>query len=186
MNKVYIAVDKDGKEKIFDTEYPRRILPTFYKHCWINDGYFIVLPKGTIRKLIGRDLTWEDEPVELTSEMLRTNTTSDIFRAVRTIDRNPDKSGWHDTDEGNLFYFREQYAWSCNEERISEEFPSIWYEPVELTEDKQEKQTGVCNRCGGELFHDYDMDAYPYGDKIEFDRCVLCGEKNNVKMLKSE
>lgn len=33
------------------------------------DGYRIdftvVLPKGTIKKLIGRDLTWEDEPVEI-------------------------------------------------------------------------------------------------------------------------
>ena len=25
----------------------------------------IVLPKGSIKKLIGRELTWEDEPVEL-------------------------------------------------------------------------------------------------------------------------
>ena len=29
--------------------------------------YSIVLPKGTIKKLIGRDLTWEDEPVNLLS-----------------------------------------------------------------------------------------------------------------------
>lgn len=27
--------------------------------------YLVVLPKGSIKKLIGRDLTWEDEPVEL-------------------------------------------------------------------------------------------------------------------------
>lgn len=27
--------------------------------------YTIELPKGTIKKLIGRDLTWEDEPVEI-------------------------------------------------------------------------------------------------------------------------
>lgn len=29
--------------------------------------YSIVLPKGTIKKLIGRDMTWEDEPVNLLS-----------------------------------------------------------------------------------------------------------------------
>ena len=29
------------------------------------DDYSIVLPKGTIKKLIGRDLTWGDEPVEI-------------------------------------------------------------------------------------------------------------------------
>lgn len=28
----------------------------------------IKLPKGSIKKLIGRDLTWKDEPVELTEE----------------------------------------------------------------------------------------------------------------------
>lgn len=28
----------------------------------------ISLPKGSIKKLIGRDLTWEDNPVELKEE----------------------------------------------------------------------------------------------------------------------
>ena len=28
-------------------------------------GYSIELPKGTISKLIGRELSWDDEPVEL-------------------------------------------------------------------------------------------------------------------------
>lgn len=30
-----------------------------------SDDCIVELPKGTIKKLIGRDLTWEDEPVEL-------------------------------------------------------------------------------------------------------------------------
>lgn len=34
-----------------------------------RDGSFkdkpIELPKGTIKKLIGKDLTWEDDPVEI-------------------------------------------------------------------------------------------------------------------------
>ena len=38
-----------------------------YKHEWIDDEYCgcINLPKGSIKKLIGRGLSWEDEPVEL-------------------------------------------------------------------------------------------------------------------------
>lgn len=28
----------------------------------------VILPKGSIKKLIGRDLTWQDEPVELKEE----------------------------------------------------------------------------------------------------------------------
>lgn len=31
----------------------------------LTDTYDIVLPKGSIKKLIGRDLTWEDEPVKI-------------------------------------------------------------------------------------------------------------------------
>lgn len=27
-----------------------------------------IIPKGTIKKLIGRDLTWQDEPVEYSGE----------------------------------------------------------------------------------------------------------------------
>lgn len=34
----------------------------------IFDSCAIGLPKGSIKKLIGRELTWEDEPVELKSE----------------------------------------------------------------------------------------------------------------------
>lgn len=53
----------------------------FKKNIWHScqeepeKGEFIVtefcaigLPKGSIKKLIGRELTWEDEPVELKSE----------------------------------------------------------------------------------------------------------------------
>ena len=31
--------------------------------------YSIVLPKGTIKNLIGRDMTWEDEPVLLSADV---------------------------------------------------------------------------------------------------------------------
>ena len=35
-------------------------------NIWFNSyGQSIVLPKGTIKKLIGRDLTYNDDPVEL-------------------------------------------------------------------------------------------------------------------------
>jgi hypothetical protein len=60
----YVAVDKDGNERIFDC------CPYRYKHYtkWFydyEDYKSMNLPKGSIKKLIGRTLTWEDEPVEL-------------------------------------------------------------------------------------------------------------------------
>lgn len=30
-----------------------------------DEGSYIELPKGSIKKLIGRELSWNDEPVEL-------------------------------------------------------------------------------------------------------------------------
>ena len=60
----WVAVDKNGDEVIFDFE-PHRWNDSF----WAEDfGDYIYLPKGTIKKLIGRDLIWSDEPVELKEE----------------------------------------------------------------------------------------------------------------------
>lgn len=61
----YLCVDPDGEELIYPTN-PKR---GFYFGaqcqeipCWERDQE-IELPKGSIAKLIGRELTWEDEPV---------------------------------------------------------------------------------------------------------------------------
>lgn len=95
-NKItaWVAVDKDGTEKIFNSIPIRRndlisiafgivtqrtIRNAYNKNKrrkwaahWSTDETdplpegAIVLPKGSIQKLIGRNLTWKDEPVELT------------------------------------------------------------------------------------------------------------------------
>lgn len=61
----WVAVDKDGTENIFQFR-PRRgnngFIPLYLY------SMFLTLPKGSIKKLIGRDLTWEDESVELRNE----------------------------------------------------------------------------------------------------------------------
>ena len=58
----WLAVNKAGIEQIFELKPIR----------WGNYGWVPVwrtnsvsIPKGTIAKLIGRELTWEDEPYEL-------------------------------------------------------------------------------------------------------------------------
>lgn len=64
----WVTVDKDGSERIFEQK-PRR----FVQSIWVsthndyrNRFYdFVELPKGSIKKLIGRELSWSDEPVEL-------------------------------------------------------------------------------------------------------------------------
>lgn len=65
MSKVYLSVDQDGAEKKFD-DMPIRYYNPFINY-WIpspnNLSVYGELPIGTIQKLTGRKLTWEDEPV---------------------------------------------------------------------------------------------------------------------------
>lgn len=62
----FLAVDADGTECIYD-KIPMRsesFEKLWRRHDRIRDNY-VKLPTGSIKKLIGRELTWEDEPVEL-------------------------------------------------------------------------------------------------------------------------
>ena len=58
----WVAVDKDGRECIYQFRPKRgdnQFIPLYeYSMC-------LVLPKGSIKKLIERDLSWEDDAVEL-------------------------------------------------------------------------------------------------------------------------
>ena len=56
---VYLAVDKDGTETIFN-EVPPLKKKAGYWSSPLNIGDSIELPKGTIKKLTGKDLTFED------------------------------------------------------------------------------------------------------------------------------
>lgn len=57
----WVAVDKNGEEWIYNSE-PNRCEETFAG--MIGEGQ-LELQIGSIKKLIGRELTWCDEPVEL-------------------------------------------------------------------------------------------------------------------------
>lgn len=57
----WLAVDKTGEENIFQFR-PVRIETKFrplYPYSMT-----LTLPKDTIKKILGYDLTWEDDPVE--------------------------------------------------------------------------------------------------------------------------
>lgn len=59
-----VAVDKDGCEHIFDVlKHPYR-QQDHWKVKYTHETR-IPLRKGSIKKLIGRELTWDDEPVEI-------------------------------------------------------------------------------------------------------------------------
>lgn len=54
----------EEQELIWEFE-PRRFDGSHEYEDWCDGGDYFILPKGSIKKLIGRDLTWEDEPVNL-------------------------------------------------------------------------------------------------------------------------
>ena len=68
----WVAVRKNGKEGIFSHKPTRdEELDLWYDEVEDGGVFYdteISLPKGTIKKLIGKDLTWEDNPVELKKE----------------------------------------------------------------------------------------------------------------------
>ena len=68
----FVEIKKDGKEIIFDyknigdTNFNAfRVSKELNKELKYVKTAEIILPKGSIEKLIGRKLTWEDDPVEL-------------------------------------------------------------------------------------------------------------------------
>ena len=61
----WLATDKDGEEYIYDSK------PIREGNIWITEGLYDnvnKLPEGSIEKLIGKKLTWDDEPYEILSE----------------------------------------------------------------------------------------------------------------------
>ena len=59
----WVATDQNGEEWIYV------VIPVREDTAWYpSTGDYIDLPKGSIRKLIGKDLTWQDEPVELKAD----------------------------------------------------------------------------------------------------------------------
>lgn len=59
----WVAVDKDGSEWIYNSKPHRE------DESWVDDYLNLVpLPKGAIKKLIGKELGWEDNPEEVLFE----------------------------------------------------------------------------------------------------------------------
>jgi len=56
-----------------------------------------------------------------------------LFEQILTEKRNPNKSGWYDTDKGQLFYWADKKEWSCRDDRVSEEYPKVWYSPYTIS-----------------------------------------------------
>lgn len=75
MKKMYLAVEENGQEVIFSSEPERDNIDGIWVESGVikNGGSFELL-KGSIKKLIGKELTWEDEPVELEEGVLELKT----------------------------------------------------------------------------------------------------------------
>ena len=65
----FVCVDPDGQELIFRNK-PCRCDDQYWAFSYYvsREHFAIELPKGSIAKLIGRELMWSDEPVQLKDE----------------------------------------------------------------------------------------------------------------------
>lgn len=62
----WLAVDYSGE--YISAKKPFRDMFNIGYYSFHNDSERIKLPNGTIKKIIGRDLDWSNEPVELKEE----------------------------------------------------------------------------------------------------------------------
>ena len=62
----YLAVEPNGNELIF-SEPPRRCdeYSTCGWFCSSNSSQCVSVPRGTIKKITGKTITWNDEPIKL-------------------------------------------------------------------------------------------------------------------------
>ena len=58
-----LAVNKNGTEVI--TDNINNTHRNIFEGYWYCCSQIIALPKGTIEKIIGRKLTWDDAPVKI-------------------------------------------------------------------------------------------------------------------------
>ena len=66
----WVAVTKQGREFISMCK-PIRVMDEDNYYGWKGTFIEVSLYSGSIKKLIGRELTWNDSPVELKEELLR-------------------------------------------------------------------------------------------------------------------
>ena len=71
----WLAVDKSNQEYVYKSRPTRCELEDLgfgETGEWASDRCHLWLPNGSIKRLIGRELTWEDEPVEFTEVIMCT------------------------------------------------------------------------------------------------------------------
>lgn len=64
----WLCVNEKGIGQMFKNKLIRRYEKESFNYWfdfYFRDDNVINLPKGTIKKITGRDLTWLDEPIEL-------------------------------------------------------------------------------------------------------------------------
>jgi len=69
----------------------------------------------------------------------------EITIKVSVRDTNPSISGWYDTNKDKLYWFATMEAWSCREDRVSEEYPTWWLK--QLTSDSDSLPEVTLKNC---------------------------------------
>lgn len=62
----YLAVDENGDEYIFQSEPKRYMKDGDWIPNYEYDRDYVLVPNGTIEKILNYKITWIDNPVEIT------------------------------------------------------------------------------------------------------------------------
>ena len=70
MEESWVCVDGHGDERIFPCkpyrDFPNMNLEIMWGQRWTTSSFKgVLLPKGTIKHLIGKEMTYNDEPIKL-------------------------------------------------------------------------------------------------------------------------
>ena len=150
MESVLLCVDKDGTEIISGMSKMERVDDQWLPEPYDYDDYgdpkrsddYVTVPKGTIKLLIGRELTWEDEPVEWFGNEVETTTEKkhkefkpfdkvivrigsleypDLYsKFIPEIGTHHTISGWANVHDDNIFPYSEKI-----EEKIEQKTDEI-------------------------------------------------------------
>ncbi len=60
--------------------------------------------------------------------------TEILYKEIPYPATKPEKKGWYGTDKGKLYWYESEACWSCRDDRLSEEYPTLFYKPIILPE----------------------------------------------------
>ena len=74
--------------------------------------------------------TTNREYLSVRIDRLEETISNTLSKKIYCKQSNPEKSGWYDTNDGNIYWFKNNEQWSSRDDRVSEEYPTWWLKSI--------------------------------------------------------